>query len=156
MRQYLIIFVRVRSVTGAIAACVVVIVVIFDVFLVFGLRKEQTLSTSKADKLWDGETGTFKKRTTYWTELALKIPELFISTITAKISTGSGEMLRAISRHKACVHGTNMVYFKYLLVYNSKMSCPSWHSFAQARQIPAGSAELGVQVLQANTACLFT
>lgn len=30
---------------------------------------------------------------TYWTELALKIPKLFISTITAKVSTGSGEIL---------------------------------------------------------------
>lgn len=37
MKQYLIIFVWVRSVTGAIAACEVVIVVIFDVFVIFGL-----------------------------------------------------------------------------------------------------------------------
>lgn len=51
---------------------------------------------------------------------------------------------------------TNMIYSNYLFVYNSKMSCPLWHSLAQARQIPASSAELGVQVLQANTACLFT
>lgn len=34
---YLIIFVWVRSVTGAVAACEVVIVVVSDVFLVFGL-----------------------------------------------------------------------------------------------------------------------
>lgn len=37
MTQYLVIFVWVRSVTGAIAACEVVIVVISDVFIIFGL-----------------------------------------------------------------------------------------------------------------------
>lgn len=37
IKQYLIIFVWVRSVTGAIAACEVVIVFISDVFVIFGL-----------------------------------------------------------------------------------------------------------------------
>lgn len=37
IKQYLIIFVWVRSVAGAIAACEVVIVFISDVFIIFGL-----------------------------------------------------------------------------------------------------------------------
>lgn len=90
IKPYLILLVWVGSVTGAVAAREVVIVLVSDVFGVFGLRKEQILRTSRACTTGGGQP---VRLSTYWAELALEIPELLISTITAKISRESGDVL---------------------------------------------------------------